>query len=70
VKPKIRAAIDDLRADPELGSPLHDDLEGFWRLAVGRWRVVYRYTLRLIEVTAVGPRMTIYEALARIRRDR
>jgi plasmid stabilization system protein ParE len=69
-KRKIRAAFDALRVAPELGEPLRADLEGSWRLPVGRWRVVYAHSDHSLTIEAIGPRASIYEELTRIRRRR
>lgn len=68
-KRKIRAALDVLRADPDLGDALRDELVGMRRLRVGRLSLVYRLRNGDVDVVAVGPRRTIYEDLAaRMRR--
>src|SRR2546428_11760654 len=70
-KRKVRAAIDSIAADPSLGDDLIDELEGIRRIRVGRLRVIYRISGRIIEVLAVGRRATIYVDLAaRLHRDR
>jgi mRNA-degrading endonuclease RelE of RelBE toxin-antitoxin system len=70
VKLKVRAAIDELKADPTAGEPLGGELSGLHRARVGRYRVVYRATANAIEIAAVGPRRTIYVDLERLRRGR
>lgn len=62
---KVWAGIDALRADPFQGRPLRDEFTGFWRLAVGQLRIVYRVTPFGLELADVGRRATIYEDLAR-----
>ncbi|OGO69539.1 MAG: hypothetical protein A3H36_01395 [Chloroflexi bacterium RIFCSPLOWO2_02_FULL_71_16] len=47
---------------------MHDELDGLSCVRVGRWRVVYRYSKRMVTVVAVGPRSTIYSDLARVAR--
>lgn len=63
------AAIDALRADPQLGKALERELEGLWRMPVARIRIVYRFDGRTLEVVRIGPRETIYEDLAARRRQ-
>jgi mRNA-degrading endonuclease RelE of RelBE toxin-antitoxin system len=46
--------------DPTVGDPLRDRLDGYRRIRIGRWRVVYRPRGRIIEVVIVGPRDTVY----------
>ena len=56
VKRRVRAAIDELKADPTGGEPLGGELTGLHRARVGRYRVVYRATANAVEIVAVGPR--------------
>jgi mRNA interferase RelE/StbE len=71
LKRKVRAATDAIREDPSTGKLLREDLEGLRSLRVGRFRIVYRVTPRVIELVAVGERATIYEETLRLlRRDR
>ena len=60
--------VDALREQPEIGKPLKRELEGFWSARVGRHRVIYRWSGRLLVVVLVGPRSTIYEEASRLRR--
>ncbi|HKP76228.1 MAG TPA: type II toxin-antitoxin system RelE/ParE family toxin [Longimicrobiaceae bacterium] len=57
---EILAAIDKkLTVDPEAyGQPLRQDLKGYYKLAVGQWRVIYRVVNELVRVLilAVGKR--------------
>lgn len=66
LKRKIRAAIDDILADPEIGKALRDDLMGLRSLRVGRMRIIYQSSSSQIDLAAVGPRTTIYEETARM----
>src|SRR2546422_3727823 len=68
VKRRVRAAIDELKADPAGGEPLGGELSGLHRARIGRYRVVYRATANALEIVAVGPRRTIYVDLERLRR--
>ena len=70
VKRRVRAAIEELKADPTGGEPLGGELTGLLRARVGRYRVVYRATANAVEIVAVGPRRTIYVDLERLRRGR
>jgi mRNA-degrading endonuclease RelE of RelBE toxin-antitoxin system len=70
-KRKLRAALADILGDPTCGKALKDELEGYWSLAVGRSRIIYRVAPHSIEIVAIGPRETIYEEAARqLLRDR
>lgn len=66
LKRKVRAALDDLVADPSIGKGLRDDLEGLRSLRVGRLRIIYRESGSMIDLIAVGPRTTIYEETSRL----
>ncbi len=72
LKRKVRAGLDLIRTEPHSGKALQDELTGLRALRVGRLRIVYRVApRRVIELVAIGPRRTIYEATLRsIRRRR
>ena len=70
VRRRVRAAVDELKADPTGGEPLGGELTGLHRARGGRYRVVYRATANAVEIVAVGPRRTIYVDLERLRRGR
>jgi mRNA interferase RelE/StbE len=61
LKRRVRAALNDIVADPATGKPLRDDLAGLRSCRIGRVRIVYRVTTTTIEVVALGPRRTVYE---------
>ena len=61
LKRRVRSALDDMLADPEVGKALRDELAGLRSCRVGRVRIVYRAAGTVIEVVAIGPRRTIYE---------
>ena len=60
--------VDTLRDQPNIGKPLKPELEGLWSARVGRHRVIYRWSSRVLVVVLVGPRTTIYEEASRLRR--
>ncbi|HEV8469253.1 MAG TPA: type II toxin-antitoxin system RelE/ParE family toxin [Candidatus Limnocylindria bacterium] len=64
-KRKVRAALDELQRDPDLGEPLGRELAGLWRIRVGQLRVVYGRRSGALEVVAIGPRRTVYTELER-----
>lgn len=64
LKRKIRAALDDILREPTCGKALHHNLAGYWSLPVGRHRIVYRPDAHGAAIVAIGPRKTIYEAVA------
>ena len=71
LKRRVRAGLDRLVADPTAGKALRGELAGLHSLRVGRIRVVYRPSARVIDFVAVGPRERIYEETLRlIRRQR
>jgi len=67
LKRKLRAALQQIAAEPRLGKPLKDELEGLRSLRLGRFRVIYRLGAgRDIDLVAFGPREQIYEETARL----
>jgi len=60
--------VDALRERPDIEKPLRRELEGFWSARVGRYRILYRWSSRLLAVVLVGPRASIYEEATRLRR--
>jgi mRNA interferase RelE/StbE len=58
---KIRAALDEVLADPSAGKALRNELAGLRSSRVARFRIVYRLAGTVIEVVAIGPRRTIYQ---------
>jgi mRNA interferase RelE/StbE len=67
LKKKARAALRLLSADPLAGKALRDDLEGLRSYRVGRFRIIYRISVKkILEIIAVGPRKIIYEETLRL----
>lgn len=62
---RIRAALDDIRATPDSGKLLKRELNGWHSFRVGRIRIIYREKGAVIEVSAIGPRASIYLDFAR-----
>ena len=52
---------------PYLGEPLHGPLKGFWKYAVGEYRIAYSVDSKRKEmiILEVGPRGGFYERLRR-----
>lgn len=69
-KRKIRAGLDALRQEPELGKELRDELAGLRSVRLGRMRIIYRVSRNTVQVIDVGRRETIYEEVARSLRPR
>jgi mRNA interferase RelE/StbE len=67
LKRKLRAALEQIAAEPRLGKPLKEELEGLRSLRLGRFRIIYRLGAgRDIDVVAFGPRERIYEETYRL----
>lgn len=66
LKQAVKHALQAIRADPELGTPLQRELEGYRKYRVRRFRIVYAVDRkrRVVQVMAVGHRQSIYEELA------
>jgi mRNA interferase RelE/StbE len=66
LKRSVRAAIDEITANPECGEPLRGDLEGYRKYKVRRFRIVYAVDTRkrAVRIMAVAHRQEIYEELA------
>jgi mRNA interferase RelE/StbE len=71
LKRKVRSALLDILEDPACGKPLKRELDGYWSLPIGRFRIIYRPDEQGIEIAAIGPRRSIYEDAAyQLRRRR
>lgn len=65
IKSDIRNALRLLTHNPDAGKPLKDELDGLRSYRMKQYRVIYRVPApppRIIEIVAIGPRKTIYEA--------
>lgn len=70
IRRKVRAAVEEILADPDAGKALREELAGLRSYRVGRWRIVFRYASRdVVEIVAVGPRRVIYEETLRLLRS-
>jgi len=72
IKRKIKGSLQTLLAEPHVGKPLREELEGFRSFRVSRIRIVYQIdSIGEIQVIAIGPRERIYEETYRlIRKER
>ncbi|HSI08288.1 MAG TPA: cytotoxic translational repressor of toxin-antitoxin stability system [Rariglobus sp.] len=62
----IKRAITQLKLEQGDIKALGDDLEGFYRLRVGPFRVIFRYrTGRVIECVYMNRRSVVYEVFER-----
>src|SRR5204863_8151843 len=80
IRQKLYAKVEDLlrHEQPELiGKPLRDELQGYYRLTFGRYRIIYRVSRSVgatrVEVALVGIRKQghktdVYEIARRLRR--
>lgn len=68
LKKKVRAALQVILSDPDLGTALRDELLGLRSVRVGRLRIIYRVASAAIDLVALGPRRTIYEETIRLLR--
>jgi mRNA interferase RelE/StbE len=66
LKKRVHDALDQIRAQPGEGKPLQRELTGYRSFRIGKFRIIYRVTVKEIEVVAVGPRRTIYEETTRL----
>jgi mRNA-degrading endonuclease RelE of RelBE toxin-antitoxin system len=63
---KLRAALEQVLVDPRSGKALRDELAGLWSFRVGKFRLIYRFDRRHIDLIAFGPRERIYEETYRL----
>jgi mRNA interferase RelE/StbE len=65
IKRLVRSSIDILLAEPQAGSELTGELEGYGSLKAKRYRIIYRLddTETAIEIYFVGHRRDVYDAL-------
>ena len=70
LKRSVRNALDAVADTPSIGDLLRGELEGLSRYRVRRFRIVYAVdrSTRAVRVVAVGPRLTIYDAVTGGRR--
>ena len=62
LRERVRAAIDRLRIEPEIGKRLKGLLTGRWSYRVGDWRLLHKFDRGrlLIMVLTVGHRREVY----------
>jgi mRNA interferase RelE/StbE len=66
LKRKLKGALKIISSTPDAGKALRDDLAGLRSFRVSRFRIIYRISLRTIEIIAIGPRERIYEETYRL----
>jgi len=65
IKTDIRNALRLLTQNPHAGKALKEELDGLRSYRMKKYRVIYRVPApppRILEIVAIGPRKTIYEA--------
>lgn len=67
-KPAIKLLIEQLRASPELGKPLHSELAGYRSARFQRWRVIYTLdrSAKQLVVHLVERRVSVYDTLRKL----
>ena len=65
LKRSVRAAIDEIAANPECGEPLRGELDAYWNYRVRRFRIIYAVDRRkrMIRIMAIAHRREVYEQL-------
>lgn len=68
IRQRIRAAIDELAADPLRGKPLGFTLKGLRSWRTGDWRIVYKAEAErlVVVVVTLGHRRDVYEKVRRL----
>ena len=67
LKRKIRAALEEILAEPYCGKSLRAELKGLMTFRVSTFRIIYKIEEdKIIEIIAIGPRKRIYEDTYRI----
>lgn len=67
LKRKVKAALQMMIEEPECGKALKNELAGLHSFRVGKFRIVYRIAgATILEIIAIGPRITIYEETFRL----
>ena len=60
LKSTLRDSILELSHNPLSGKPLKGRLRGLYRVRIGRYRIVYRFSEDTLEIVNVGDRKEIY----------
>ena len=71
LRKKIKAGLQHIQQEPEVGKSLKDELQGLKSYRVSRFRIIYRiFAKDIIEIVAIGPRKAIYADTFRMLRKR
>lgn len=67
-KKQIKAAIKELRQDPDAGGDLQEELSGFKSYKSKRYRIIYKLNEaeNVIEIYYVGHRRDVYDQFRRL----
>lgn len=60
LKGTIKAALQEIAANPLIGVPLKGEFKGLRRFRVGKYRIVYLLTDQSIEVVNIAHRKDVY----------
>ena len=68
LKQSIKSALRLLSTNPQSGTRLVKELDGYWKYRVNRFRIVYTIAGRkkVLRVVAIGHRRGIYEEVAKL----
>jgi mRNA interferase RelE/StbE len=71
IKRAVRAALSALANNPSAGEPLEEELAGYWKYRVRRYRIIYRVIRpgKALRILAVGERRSIYEEAVELLRS-
>ena len=61
IKRKIKAGLKEIALNPSSGKSLKDELEGLRSYRIGRYRIIYRDVVSVLEIIEIGEREKIYE---------
>lgn len=72
LKRSIKSALRLLSSNPQSGTPLIKELDGYWKYRVKRFRIVYFIDGRrkVLRIVAIGHRRGIYEEVAKLIQDK
>lgn len=65
IKRLVRSSVDTLLAEPNIGTALTGELDGYYSYRIRRYRIIYRFNQQesSIDVYHVGHRRDVYETL-------
>jgi len=60
VRARLRAALDNISANPEVGKRLRGEFAGLRSWRVGSYRIIYQYSQDTIMIVTLGHRAAVY----------